>query len=134
LSKTGKIFQSERDVLPTKILIVEDNPDSRDFLATLLKIEGYTIFTAADGIEGIEQAIKNHPDLIISDIMMPNLDGIEMVKALRHIRECQAIPILMVSAFNSGNLSVAMRVGATQGFTKPLDCNLLNEAIKHFTL
>jgi CheY-like chemotaxis protein len=108
-----------------KILIVEDNYDSREYLAQLLRVKGYKVDTAEDGVEGIEKAIVNHPDFIISDINTPNLDGIQMVKALRRIPECSAIPILVVSAYGSGILADASIAGANQVMRKPLDLKLL---------
>ena len=117
-----------------KILIVEDNDDSREYLAQLLKIKGYKVYTAHDGAEGIEQAIVNHPDFIISDINTPNLDGIQMVRALRRIPGCSDIPILVVSAYGSGILADASVAGANQVMRKPLDMKLLFTMIeKHLS-
>jgi two-component system chemotaxis response regulator CheY len=108
-----------------RILVVEDDPDSREFLATLLKLEGYTVVTANDGLEGIERVETDHPDIIISDICMPNLDGLEMVKRLRQSPEYKRIPIVMLSAFGSGNLSSAINVGANEALRKPVHAELL---------
>ena len=116
-----------------KILIVEDNFDSREYLAQLLRVKGYTVYTAEDGAEGIEQAILNQPDFIISDINTPNLDGIQMVRALRRIPECSAIPILVVSAYGSGILADASIAGANQVMRKPLDLKLLLRMIERHT-
>ena len=115
--------------MSAKILIVEDNTDTRNFLAHLLELKGYTVYSAADGSEGIQQAKLDCPDLIISDISMPNLDGIEMLKVLRKTPECSKIPILVMSAYGSGRLSDAVTVGADQVLPKPLDCELLFKAI-----
>ena len=116
-----------------KILIVEDNFDSREYLAQLLRVKGYNVYTAEDGAEGIEQAILNQPDFIISDINTPNLDGIQMVRALRRIPECSAIPILVVSAYGSSILADASLAGANQVMRKPLDLKLLLRMIERHT-
>ena len=116
-----------------KILIVEDNFDSREYLAQLLRVKGYRVYTAEDGAEGIEQAIVNQPDFIISDINTPNLDGIQMVRALRRIPACSAIPILVVSAYGSGILADASLAGANQVMRKPLDLKLLLRMIERHT-
>jgi CheY-like chemotaxis protein len=116
-----------------KVLIVEDNFDSREYLAQLLRVKGYNVYTAEDGAEGIEQAILNQPDFIISDINTPNLDGIQMVRALRRIPECSAIPILVVSAYGSGILADASIAGANQVMRKPLDLKLLLRMIERHT-
>jgi CheY-like chemotaxis protein len=112
-----------------RILVVEDDPDSREFLATLLKLEGYTVVTANDGLEGIERVETDHPDIIISDICMPNLDGIEMVKRLRKSPEFKRIPVVMLSAFGSGNLISAINVGANEALRKPVHAELIYAAI-----
>jgi CheY-like chemotaxis protein len=114
-----------------KILIVEDNLDSREYLATLLRIEGYMIDTAADGVEGIERAKSNRPDLIISDITMPNLTGIEMLIKLREIPGFSNIPIFMVSAYGDGRLAEAMKVGANQALRKPVDGDVLLDLVRN---
>jgi CheY-like chemotaxis protein len=116
--------------LPAKILVVEDDADQRQLLVLMLKWEGYTIFTAGDGNEGLEKARENAPDLIISDITMPNLDGITMVQALRDMPDFKRTPILMVSAYGSGNLRDALNAGANQIMRKPLDFSALMTTIR----
>jgi CheY-like chemotaxis protein len=112
-----------------RILVVEDEPDSREFLATLLKLEGYTVITAGDGLEGIEKVETDHPDIILSDICMPNMDGIDMVKALRKSSKYKRIPIVMLSAFGSGNLINAINAGANEAMRKPVHAELLLQYI-----
>ena len=116
--------------MPAKILVVEDDPDQRQLLVLMLKWEGYTIYTAEDGNEGLQQAQANTPDLIISDITMPNLDGIKMVKALRDLPDFKRTPIVMVSAYGSGNLREALSAGANQIMRKPLDFGALMTTIR----
>jgi CheY-like chemotaxis protein len=115
--------------LPTKILIVEDDADARDYLAILLQLEGYTVLTAEDGVAGIEQTIANHPDIILSDIHMPNLDGVEMVKKLRRIPEGRQIPIVMISAYGMEKLQEALDAGATLALYKPLHVKSLMTSV-----
>lgn len=116
--------------MTAKILIVEDNPDQREFLELLLRIEGYRIHTAEDGDEGLKQAIKGHPDLIISDIRMPEVDGVTMVHRLRQLPEYQQLPILVLSGDGSGDLRIAIKAGANFALRKPLDVEVLIETIK----
>jgi CheY-like chemotaxis protein len=115
--------------MSAKVLIVEDNADSRNYLAALLRIKGYRVDTAVDGLEGIRHAVADHPDLIISDISMPNLDGIQMLKALRKMPRCKEIPVVAVSAYGSGRLEDAAAVGADSTLRKPLNCDLLLKTI-----
>ena len=116
--------------MPAKILVVEDDADQRQLLVLMLKWEGYTTFTAEDGNEGIEKARENTPDLIISDITMPNLDGITRVQTLRDMPDFKRTPILMVSAYGSGNLRDALSAGANQIMRKPLDFSALMMTIR----
>jgi CheY-like chemotaxis protein len=112
-----------------RILVVEDEPDSREFLSTLLKLEGYTVVTANDGLEGIEKVETDHPDIILSDICMPNMDGIDMVRTLRKSPKHKRIPIVMLSAFGSGNLTSAINAGANEAMRKPVHAELLLQYI-----
>ena len=111
--------------MPGKILIVDDDADQRDFLAVLLNLEGFEVALAQDGRQAIEQVQRDCPDLIISDIEMPHIDGITMVKVLRDLPECHDIPILTLSAYGSGNLKMAMRAGANQAMRKPVEIDSL---------
>lgn len=111
--------------MPIKILIVDDDADQRDFLAVFLKLEGYKVEIAQDGGEAIRQVKSNCPDLIISDIDMPDIDGITMVKMLRELPECNEVPILTLSGYNTGNLKLAMHAGASQALRKPVEMDSL---------
>ena len=108
-----------------KILIVDDDADQRDFLIALLKFEGYDVEIAQDGNEAIKQVKSTCPNLIISDIDMPDIDGITMVKMLRELPECSDIPILTLSGYSTGNLKMAMHAGANQALRKPVEMDSL---------
>jgi two-component system, chemotaxis family, chemotaxis protein CheY len=116
--------------MSAKVLIVEDNADSREMLSFILRYEGYKVVTASDGSEGISQVKNARPDLIISDLEMPNLDGIEMVKTLRHLPEAERVPILILSAYDSESLDQAIQEGATQAMRKPFEVDSLVETVK----
>jgi two-component system, chemotaxis family, chemotaxis protein CheY len=118
--------------MANKILVVEDEPDSREFLVTLLKLEGYKITTANDGLEALHQVETDLPDLIVSDISMPNLDGIEMVKILRQSPAFRSLPIIVLSAYGSGNLINAINVGANQAMRKPVHAESLLKSINEW--
>jgi two-component system chemotaxis response regulator CheY len=116
--------------MPAKILIVEDNADSRDCLALLLKEKGYKVYTAEDGEQGIKLVEADCPDIIVTDINMPHMNGIEMVRLLRDRPDCSKLPIIVVSAHGSGSLKDAMSAGADDTMRKPIDFVLLAEAIE----
>ena len=82
-----------------KILVVEDDQNLRLTLTELLRIEGFTVVTARDGDEGYLQAMAHQPDLVITDLNMPILDGVEMVRLLRRQRgKISGVPIIALSA------------------------------------
>jgi CheY-like chemotaxis protein len=115
--------------MDNKILIVEDHADIRDSLALLLKHRGHTVHTAEDGLEGLQFISLDKPDLIITDLDMPNLDGIEMLKVIRGQVECKELPVIVITAHGSEMLRQAIEVGASEAMYKPIDCDVLFSAI-----
>ena len=105
--------------MPYKILVVEDTFDTRKLVKTMLTLEGYTVFEAADGKEGLEQAQWPHPDMILTDIRMPGMDGIEMVMRLREDESFTKTPILVLSAFGD-EITQAINAGANGALLKPV--------------
>ena len=80
-----------------KILIVDDEPDMRIFLSTLLETNGYKPVVSADGMEGIRKARQIKPDLVVLDVMMPKAGGVQMYRDLRVDSELEGIPVIMLS-------------------------------------
>ncbi len=119
--------------MPIKILVVEDEKDARDFLAILLEMEGYVVSTATDGLEALKKIEIEPPDMIISDISMPNLDGVDLVKTLRSSPEFRDIPVLMLSAYGSGNLISAINAGANHAMRKPVNVESLLKNVREWT-
>ena len=113
-----------------KILIVEDNADNRELLAIMLQFKGFYIVTGIDGREGLDVAESEHPDLIITDLNMPNLDGFEMIRLLREHLELSATPILVLTAYGEGDLENAIKAGADLAMTKPTEFNSLMRCIE----
>ena len=81
-----------------KVLIVDDDMTLRDLYVERMKAEDYTIISASDGEEAIEKTIKEKPDLILLDIMMPKINGIDVMKMLREKDETKHIPIIILTA------------------------------------
>ena len=104
-----------------KILVIEDNRDSRDILSKLLRMSGYDVVSAADGETGYTAAASHLPDLIITDIHMPKVDGIEFVKRVRENGVLARIPILVVTAFGGNMAREAIMAGADASVEKPFD-------------
>jgi len=115
--------------VPSKILVVEDDFDAREVLSLLLRLEGFSVITAEDGLAGLDIAQSEQPDLVITDIEMPNLDGIEMIKRLRRDGLLSEVPILVVSASDRRTLKGAIAAGANQTMRKPARFDPLIETI-----
>jgi DNA-binding response OmpR family regulator len=104
-----------------KILVIEDNRDSRDILSKLLRMSGYDVISASDGETGYSTALSQEPDLIITDINMPRIDGIEFVKMVRMNGMLSETPVLVVTAFGSNVAREAIEAGADDSAEKPFD-------------
>ena len=107
---------------PPLILIVDDNPDNREILEARLASQGYATATAADGEEALAAARGSPPDLILLDVMMPKLDGLEVCRRLRADRSLPFVPIILVTAKTALQDVVAgLDAGADEYLTKPVE-------------
>lgn len=113
-----------------KVLIVEDNEDLLNFMKTTLSSD-FKVFTAIDGEKAWEFISKHIPDLVVSDIMMPNMDGFELCKIMKSTYETSHIPIILLTALSEiTNQLHGLGLGADDYLTKPFDMNLLIQRIK----
>jgi DNA-binding response OmpR family regulator/anti-sigma regulatory factor (Ser/Thr protein kinase) len=114
-----------------KILIVEDEPQIIEFLEVALKLNNYAVFKAINGRDGLEKANRYLPDLIISDVMMPEMDGYQMLSELKKSPDTATIPTLIVSAKSDrGDVRYGMNLGADDYLTKPFDIEDLLNAVE----
>lgn len=114
-----------------KILLVDDDPDILEIIGYNLKKEGYEIFTAEDGFIAIEQAKKHQPNLIILDVMMPNMDGIEACTKIREIPELSKTIITFLTARSEDYSQIAgLEAGADDYLTKPVKPKILLSKVK----
>ena len=120
--------------MPQKILVVDDSDDTRDMMAKLLEMEAFTVITAEDGNAGLKVAAAERPDLIITDINMPNLNGIEMIKQLRKRPGFESVPIMAITAYGNGVAKEALDAGADRAATKPVQFNSLAVEIRELLL
>jgi len=113
-----------------KILIVEDEPDLRTLLKMHLEKAGFECIEAGDGIRALEKVKEQKPDLIILDLMLPNLPGEQVCKEIKTGKETKNIPIIMLTAKDSDVDRIIGRVvGADAYLTKPCDMLILLENI-----
>ena len=117
-----------------KILIVEDNLDSREMLHFLLTSHGYDVKTAVDGLEGLYMTKAEKPDLIITDLAMPNCDGSEMISVIRALPEIADIHIVVYTGFDSKLAKSEIAGTANKTFSKPFDLEALIEHVNDYNL
>ncbi len=115
----------------TKILLVDDEPDILEIVGYNLSAEGYEVFTAQNGIEALSQAKKHRPHLIILDVMMPEMDGIEACEKLRKMPEMEETIIAFLTARGEDYSQVAgFEAGADDYITKPIKPKVLISKVK----
>ena len=116
---------------PPLILIVEDNPESLDILRARLTAHNYEVITALDGEAGLTMAREKQPDLILLDIMMPKMDGIEVCRRLKEDSSLPFMPIIMVTAkADSKDVVAGLEAGGDEYLTKPVDHAALVARVK----
>jgi two-component system, cell cycle response regulator DivK len=110
----------DRGAVTATILVAEDHLDSRDAMRALLEAFGYRVLEAVNGRQAVDVALEFHPDLILMDIMMPELDGFEATRELRRHSEMSGTPIIAVTAME-GAQQLAFQAGANDFVRKPVD-------------
>lgn len=114
-----------------KILIAEDDRELRDNLKHILKLEGFRVFAAKDGLDAFRNILLHKPDVIISDIKMPYVNGIELFKAVRENSESSLIPFIFLTADNDvDSLRTSISMGVKYYITKPFDLSFLLSTVK----
>ncbi len=112
-------------------LIVEDHPDLLEVLTWELEEMGFAVVSANTGMEGVTKAVEEKPQLILMDIMMPGLDGLEATLLIRSNRETEKIPILAVTALNrESELNECIEAGCNDYILKPFNFQELKEKIQ----
>ena len=104
-----------------KVLVVEDHHDTSFTLCRLLKMEGFEVEHAIDGMVGYATASSGQPDLIVTDIQMPRMNGIEMIRKIRENDFLSNTPIIVMSAYGKRMIHDALEAGADDYVEKPID-------------
>jgi two-component system, sensor histidine kinase ChiS len=113
-------LESSISALPNQILLVEDDTDILDFNTRLLQKNNYTVLTASNGVEALQILEKTLPDLILSDLMMPQMDGLSFLTRLKSDKNTDHIPVIFLSAKAAANSRLEVLNAGAQGFiTKP---------------
>jgi CheY-like chemotaxis protein len=117
--------------MSAKILVVEDNEGAREMLCLMLRGSGFKVVEAVNGEAGFNKAKDERPDLIITDLSMPILDGVDMIKLIRKSSDFDAVPIVALTAYQGEMINQAIKAGADRALQKPIDMDYLINTIEH---
>jgi CheY-like chemotaxis protein len=112
-----------------RILLAEDSTDTRLLLHYVLEWEGFEVTGVEDGAAALKSLAEGQPDLLLTDLMMPQVDGLELIRRVRAQEALADLPIVAMSADRSHHLEQASATGATAIITKPLDVDHLVDTI-----
>ncbi|MGQ9553682.1 MAG: response regulator [Anaerolineae bacterium] len=113
-----------------KVLVIDDDPDLREMLHLLLSQADFDVVLAADGLGGLRLAQEQHPDVILLDVMMPGMDGHQVLHHLRNLPEVSAVPVIMLTALNTlRHVQSLVAHGARDYVIKPFEANVLIERV-----
>jgi CheY-like chemotaxis protein len=112
------------------VLVIDDDPDARELVSRHLLRDGWHVECASGGIEGLEQAITLHPDIIILDILMPDMDGWAVLTALRAQPDLARIPVILATIIDDKSRGFAL--GASEYLLKPVDGRRLSQVLRRF--
>lgn len=118
--------------MPKMVLIVEDYEDTRQFMRFLVETYGYNVIEASDGIEAVEQVKQLHPDLVLMDISLPQVDGLTATRAIRDFYGDSKPPIIAVSAFGKYYHDRAIEAGCDDLIDKPVDFDVLEPVLHQY--
>ena len=119
-------------ILYPSVLVAEDSEDTRIMLKHAFELKGYQVFEAADGQQALEVARKHRPSLMVVDLNMPILDGLEVIKKFRRLENnSDHVPIVAITAFDViGMEEAALELGCNGYLSKPLDLEELDRTLK----
>jgi len=114
-----------------KILIIEDEFYAGYLIKINLEAEGYKVILALSGEEGVEKAKASPPDLITLDVLMPDMDGFQVLGTLKTKEELKSVPVIMISVVNEVRKKRGLEMGAADYLLKPIDFDSLLNRIRH---
>ena len=118
-------------IMQKKVLIVEDNEDSRSFMKFLIESYGYQVVEASDGIEALDRFKKYHPDIVLMYMSLPMVDGLITTKAIREFDTTGKVLIIAITAFGESYYKEAIEAGCDDLISKPLDTDLLESVLNN---
>ena len=122
---------AEQENSKLTVLVVEDFADNRFMMRKLLEMSGYEVVEAVDGKEAVEVAESARPDLILMDLSLPRLDGLDATRRIRELDGLSRVPIVAVSAHDTNDFHAdALAAGCNEYVTKPIDFDELDALVK----
>ena len=120
---------------PRVIVVVEDDDDSRAMMKTLLGMKGYAVVEARDGLEAVAAVEQSRPHLILMDLTLPQMDGLDAARAMRNRAHLRDVPIIALSGHAAADYeAAAFAAGYTGYLTKPLDFDLLEQLLARLSV
>jgi CheY-like chemotaxis protein len=118
--------------MTTKVLVAEDKDDSRKLIRSMLEIYGYEVVEAENGADAVARSIVESPDVILMDLAMPVMDGVEATKKIRGHFALRKTPIICLTAYGDLYANDARKAGADAVMPKPIDFRELDPLITHY--
>jgi two-component system chemotaxis response regulator CheY len=116
-----------------RILVAEDSSSVRKFITFALKLDNYDVVAAVDGMDALEQLPKYHFDLLITDLNMPNIDGIRLIKTIREDQLYKDLPIIILSSLSGeDDIKAGMEAGANSYLIKPFNAKRIQYEISKY--
>jgi CheY-like chemotaxis protein len=115
-----------------RVLVVDDFRDTRKLVKLLLEKNGYEVIEASDGYDAVKQAVKNRPNLILMDVAMPVMDGIQATQAIRQHYDLTEVPIVAVTAYGDFYSERARDVGCNDVIQKPVEITRLPDLVQNY--
>lgn len=119
--------------MPKRIFIIDDDLGLQTVLAIALKDAGYDVMSASDGLQGIDRLGDAHPDIVISDVMMPHLDGVQVFEAIKERLRVEGVPIILMTALTRKPWFADLEAEGAVILQKPFEVDYLIEVIRMLT-
>ncbi len=119
--------------MPKRIFIIDDDLGLQTVLGIALKDAGYDVTSASDGLQGLDQLADAHPDIVISDVMMPHLDGVQVFEAIKERLRSEGVPIILMTALARKPWFADLEAEGAVILNKPFEVDYLIEVIRMLT-
>ena len=130
----AQVSMNESGATRPVVLVVEDFEDNRFMMRRLLEMSGYRVVEAINGNQAVERAAADHPDIILMDLSLPQLDGLAATRRIRSREGARKVPIVAVSAHDSADFHAeALAAGCNEYVTKPIDFDQLVQLLDRLT-